>query len=493
MLKKFSLYMKIFLASHLGTLKLKSLLSSIQALPETTKIIWEMQDDLKRIHDAIEPRSPTLTQSGNYGPVAKKRSVVFISNSYYHFYYLAQALRRRNWDVVTVSLEDPSSGSSAFYHGEDINLFDSDPIKAKKKQLSFFKAAKEKFDLLHVGNDFYLSFFAESGTLTDAKDIIEWRAMGKKIAYTVSGCISATKPSSVDKWSRMGKSGNSVCDSCVWQHNELVCSDTKSMEWIRRVEKYIDLTFAELLPRLDHIAGERVIAEPVTTCLDSLVWHPELTIPNEYIIPKSNNVLVYHSVGNYDSRTADLGKNIKGTPAILSAIERLKSEGFKVQLIFIKNNTPNREIRYLQAQADIIIDQLNYGRYGATAREGMMLGKPVVSCTNKEEFLPHLKSNVLDECPVVSSSELEVYNTLKKLIQEPELRLRIGKESRAFALKWHSADACAERYENIYDQLMSGAIAKHPEYWSYHENSKINCSYKEKILDNEKTKIEEMA
>ena len=28
-------------------------------------------------------------------------------------------------------------------------------------------------------------------------------------------------------------------------------------------------------------------------------------------------------------------------------------------------------------------------------------------------------------------------------------------DGRAFAMKWHSADACAERYEAIYDSLMS--------------------------------------
>lgn len=34
---------------------------------------------------------------------SNKRSVVFLHNSYYHFYYLAQALRRRGWDAVTVT------------------------------------------------------------------------------------------------------------------------------------------------------------------------------------------------------------------------------------------------------------------------------------------------------------------------------------------------------------------------------------------------------
>jgi hypothetical protein len=32
----------------------------------------------------------------------------------------------------------------------------------------------------------------------------------------------------------------------------------------------------------------------------------------------------------------------------------------------------------------------------------------------------------------------------------------LAKASRDFAVKWHSADACAERFELVYDRLMRG-------------------------------------
>ena len=110
-------------------------------------------------------------------------------------------------------------------------------------------------------------------------------------------------------------------------------------------------------------------------------------------------------------------------------------------------------MRYYQAQADIIVDQLNYGRYGATAREGMMLGKPVICYMNKFEYREEDKLACLDECPLVSATEVDVYEVLKNLVENASLRVSLGEQSRSYALKWHSADACAARYEKVYDAL----------------------------------------
>ena len=62
--------------------------------------------------------------------------------------------------------------------------------------------------------------------------------------------------------------------------------------------------------------------------------------------------------------------------AVMAAIEKLKAEGLPVQLYFA-TEVPSRSVRFIQVQADIVVDQLNYGRIGANARESMMLGRPV--------------------------------------------------------------------------------------------------------------------
>ena len=133
----------------------------------------------------------------------------------------------------------------------------------------------------------------------------------------------------------------------------------------------------------------------------------------------------------------------------------MQAEGRAVRLIFV-TDVKNTEVRYLQAQADVIVDQLNYGRYGATAREAMMLGKPTICYINRSEPKPADKLRSTQELPLVSATEETVYEVLRDLLLDRERRRRLGAAGRAFAMKWHSADACAERYEAIYDSVMGG-------------------------------------
>lgn len=420
---------------------------------------------LREIHErlTVTPQFH-LTHSGIYKTPAK-RSVIFLHNSYYHFHYLAQALRRRNWDVVTVSIEEPGV-NHLFYHGEDINLYSAEPYQFRRNINYFFKAAIQRYKLLHFANDHVMSFYPENFTKTDPEDIIEWKKYGNKLAYTTSGCNSAISQTNMAHWS--GLSGKPVCDICPWQNNANVCSDKRNLEWSDKIEKYCDVIFAEQLPALDGMSLAKAIREPMTMCLDPVVWHPELEIPAEYRIDRRpDEILIYHSVGNYISRTIN-GRNIKGTAAVIHAIEELQKQGYPVRLIF-ETDKPNKELRFTQVQADIIVDQLNIGRYGATAREAMMLGKPTICYINKNEPASHNQLTSLEEVPLISATEETIYAELKNLIENKERRLAIGKKSREFALKWHSADACAERYEIIYDQLMNNQELIFPQHWNYFE------------------------
>lgn len=394
-----------------------------------------------------------------FGKKTEQRSVVFYRHSYYHFYYLAQALRERGWDAIVVNIE-PISGSNAnYYHGEDINLYHDDPKIFYKKMRQFFRYASKRFKLVHFAGDGYLCFSNEYYQDPNPPDIIKWKKRGNKIAYTISGCNSGMSQTSVSQWSKKNN-GLSVCDRCVWQENPVVCTDQIAFSWGQKVHQYCDLIFSETSPAIDYMRShEKIVREPTTMSLDPDFWSPDLEIPEEHLLSKEEGeLLIYHAVGNYDSRNTEK-KNIKGTPAVFAAIERLKQEGHKVKLIFVTNK-PNKVVRFYQAQADIIVDQLNYGRYGATAREGMMLGKPVICYINGFEYDSADQLQSLAECPLVSATEHSVYEELKKLILNPELRQSIAKKSREYALKWHAAAACAERYEAYYDQLFNTSHAR---------------------------------
>jgi hypothetical protein len=239
----------------------------------------------------------------------------------------------------------------------------------------------------------------------------------------------------------------------------LVCSDERNLGWARRASRQCDVIFADTAPGLDLLALPKTIRDPISSALDPEIWRPDLVIPAEFRVEREpGEILVYHSFGNYEHRGRG-ERNVKGTPAVFEAIERLKSEGRKVRLIFV-TGMRNLDVRYIQLQADIVVDQLNFGRYGAMAKEAMMLGKPVICYVNPLETRPGLEVPAMKELPLVSATEDSLYEVLKGLIDAPERRAVIGAASRAYMLKWHSADACAERYERVYDALMAGELKK---------------------------------
>jgi hypothetical protein len=420
---------------------------------------------LRGIEAALREQSILLRDAGIVGSVRRnaqdllerpqrQRSVVFLHNSYYNFFYLAAALRRRGWDAISVSLEDPQGPNARFYHGEDVNLFDTDPERYRRNIASFFKEVQSRFQMVHFYGRGHMSFFPEMFDDTPdysviPEDFLHLRRRGIKIGYSVCGCLDGVAQSSVTAWS-------GACNRCVWQHHPTICADLRNLAWGHKVRMTCDLVATEGFPALDWQGGTgKIYREPLTTALDPEFWRPDLEIPARDQLPRgAGELIVYHGVGNYDLR-ARKGRDLKGTGAVMAAIERLRAEGAPVRLEFI-TDLPNREVRFVQAQSDIIVDQLNYGRYGAQAREGMMLGRPTVCFINKSEPGGAERLESIETCPLISATEATIYDVLKDLLSDVQKRRRIGVESRAFAMKWHSADACAKRFEAVYDRLLQG-------------------------------------
>lgn len=385
------------------------------------------------------PKEVTVSKRSHH------RSVAFVGHCYYSFYYLAQALRRRGWDAISVSSEVPYPQNTFLYHGSDLDLYDPNQEKFKKNVESFLLEAVNRFDMVHFYGDScfwpYLNYHLPI-------DFLFLKKHGLKMGFTPTGCLDGVLQSEV----RKGVPG--LCDKCIWSEHPEVCSDNKNGLKKRKIEKICDVIAFEHDWPLGIRNSEKGFSEPLTYVLDSSVWSPEIEIPEQYRIQRTSpeHLLVLTAFANQETRT-NSKKDIKGSRYIKQALDRLIAEGYKIQHIFC-SGVPSKDMRYIQAQADLVVDQLNYGRYGAFARESLMLGKPVISCLK----LPNGDTQkAVREIPLIDASEENIYEVLKVTINRPrEELLELGRKGREWALKWYDADRCAERFERMYDRLMLG-------------------------------------
>jgi hypothetical protein len=248
-----------------------------------------------------------------------------------------------------------------------------------------------------------------------------------------------------------------VCLDCPWQGRPDICSDERNLEWGYHRNRLTDFQCTTGDNRKDYNDDPRVHEVPEFYCLDPELWRPDLEVPQRYRLDlPEGTVKIYHAVGNFQKRTAG-GRNIKSSHIYVPLIDRMKAEGQPVEMVFVEG-VPNTEVRFTQVQADIVVDMLTFGWFGANVREALMLGKPVV-CYLRPEWMERMRTQVpgyVDELPVVSATPDTVEDVLKDLVADPERRRELGERGRRFALKYHSAEAGARRMDAIYRELLRG-------------------------------------
>jgi hypothetical protein len=409
-------------------------------------------------HDRCVPFDQPDTLPAVVPAAPRQRSALFINNSYYQFKYLSSALRARGWDALSVSFEAPDSPSRQFYHGEDLTVFDADPEVMITRIRKLLQDVPERFGAVHFYGQGLATLFPGFSEHSPTPRLIPWdflelRRHNVIIGYTPSGCLDGATQSSI----RTQTDG--VCGRCIWELHPEVCSDTQNRAWARKLAALCDVITLEGDHAVDDRVGPKYVKRPVTTALDPEVWQPELSIPEEHrIIRRPEEVLVYHAFGNAKLRQGH-NRDIKGSRAVSEAVDRLQKDGMPVRMFFA-TDLPSKDVRYYQVQADIIIDQLNYGRFGANAREALMLGKPLVT-----RIIPQQGPGLPDyypllDSPAVNATEETVYDVLRGLIGSPQRRQTMGAIGREYALKWHSAPACAARYERMIERIRTGLPAE---------------------------------
>jgi hypothetical protein len=136
--------------------------------------------------------------------------------------------------------------------------------------------------------------------------------------------------------------------------------------------------------------------------------------------------------------------HFKGTQFLVDAIERLKAQGYAIELVSI-TGVANAEVIALFKSCDVVADQFIAGFHGYTALEAMALGKPVL-CYLRDPRAAIDPAN----CPMINCSPDTVEQLLRECLDGDFDLAELGRRSRSYIEHYYSLEAVAIRLGKLY-------------------------------------------
>lgn len=206
--------------------------------------------------------------------------------------------------------------------------------------------------------------------------------------------------------------------------------DARIEKYLSSISKHVryaatDCEMAEYIsPYFEHVFTFRQPA-----CLDEL----------KYSIPRVDRPPVFLHVPT--------DTEVKGTSFIISAIERLRAEGFVFEFR-VKRKLTQSELYREISDCDVYIDELRCGSHGVTAVEAMAIGKPTISYIRGD-----LLSKYPADLPLVNANPDSIYDELKKLVGNPSLREKLSRKGRCYVEKYHELLIVSREMLDVYREI----------------------------------------
>jgi hypothetical protein len=244
-----------------------------------------------------------------------------------------------------------------------------------------------------------------------------------KLIYLPSGCHDEES-----KEIYLKIDNGDLCNNCGMFDR---CNDEQNNLNFSRIRRYFDGIIGPGSIETSQFATKIIKYKSI----DLLEWHPKIKIPKEHQLPATKNIRILHSSMLKSSNRFDKGRDSKGSEYILSAIEKLKNDGYLIEYYFIENKHSSH-MKFYQVQADIVLEQLRAGCWGSTGVETMALGKPVV-CYLRPSWKNYFFNSFPEysNLPIIEANTNNIYEILRKLVTDNVYREEKGIESRNFAEK----------------------------------------------------------
>ena len=343
---------------------------------------------------------------------------------------LARAERAAGLESVCVSFED------VFGYDVDESLVTSNPLLFERRRWGVLLRALREFDVVHF--NFGRSLFPPPPPIPfrddplhapgrayvralALRDLPLLRRAGKTIAVTYQGDDA-----------RQGH--GSPLAAAVGEGYYTPAGDALKRRTIATFDRYADRLFF-LHPDLGDVLPERARFLAYAS-VDPAEWKPREPVP----LPERPRIV--HAPSH---------RGVKGTQHVVEAVEQLRRDAVPVELELVEGLS-HAEARQAYERADLLVDQLLLGWYGALAVELMALGRPVVCYVDEATARRHAPPELLEELPVVRAGPGDLADVLRSLLTERRDEYsELARRSRAFAERWHDPGEIGRRMRSEYE------------------------------------------
>ncbi len=283
----------------------------------------------------------------------------------------------------------------------------------------FFLQAVRTYDVFHF--NWGMSLLDHRAWGVHYFDFPLLKRLGKRIVVTFQGCDARMKMPSRERFD------TSACAECD------VAWCTPAMDALRRkrIEKvcaYADHVFAVNPDLMHYLPGAEFL--------------PYASVnPGEWTAGGAPAAQADRA-GPFRILHMPTNRSIKGTKYVEQACAQLKAEGLPVELT-LAERVPHRQVKDLIARADVVVDQLLIGWYGALTVEALAMGKPVLCYLREDDLKRFVPFH--ERIPIVRTTKATLAQDLRELLRSPARRQDAGAAGRQFVLDVHDPMKIAEK------------------------------------------------
>jgi glycosyltransferase involved in cell wall biosynthesis len=318
---------------------------------------------------------------------------------------LARAQRQLGHDARAMRY-----AASPFGFDGDLNVaYDSTRSGADRMSVRLRTLARTapRYDVFHLH-----AFDSLLPRLLDAPLL---RAIGRTVVVHFHGCdikqtAAATSPQEVH------------CSHCEVRADCSLADQTRRKRMAERFADHIVVSTPDLLAA---VPTARWIPNPV----DLGRWPPAVSSA-----PRNGAFTVAHIPSD---------PVLKGTRFVVAAVEELQRRGYPVRLR-LATNVPHSDMPRMYRDADLYIDQLNFGWYGVAATEAMAMRRPVAA------FLFPWVARDFGEPPVIRVDRSSLTDVLAWVMERPALLAVAADSGFEYVQRVHDPRHVAEQLIELY-------------------------------------------